>query len=105
MEERLRLEDLIARRAGERLGRNLSSDRIVIDVPERISFEIDIPILGDDGRWEAGAAYAPARHLFADRQGGDFPGSLRRISVSGWRDEETLAALGRIDFSEYLAPE
>ncbi len=99
-EARLRMEEEIARRAGRLMGRNLPPDRIVIDVPERISFEIDIPILVDGAREDR--IRAPGSNLFADKTGGDFPGSLRRISVSGCREEDALAAFGKIDFSELL---
>jgi HD superfamily phosphohydrolase len=100
VDARLLLEEEIARRAGRLMGRNLPSDRIVIDVPERISFELDIPIIGIE---EMGV-HVPGSNLFAGKKGGDFPGSLRRISISGCREEDALAAFGKMDFSEFLAP-
>jgi hypothetical protein len=88
---RLRLEEKISAEIG------VPADRIVIDVPERISFEIDIPIVGrEDPRRPSPA------NLFSGRQGTEFPASLRRISLSCGREEGILAAAGGADFSTYL---
>ncbi|MGA2976377.1 MAG: HD domain-containing protein [Spirochaetia bacterium] len=96
---RLELERMIAEEAGSVLGRAVPPQCIIVDVPERLSFEISIPVI-DPGQTEPDEADPGATSYVFDRMGGDdFPRSFRAISVSARRDEDLLAALARMDLS------
>jgi HD superfamily phosphohydrolase len=101
VEARLGLEERIAREASVRARGSFPTDSIVIDLPERISFEMEIPVLEAGGR-SPSAPSAPS--IFACKGAEDFPQSLRCITVNARRDEETLAALGGFDFKRFLSP-
>jgi HD superfamily phosphohydrolase len=94
---RLLLEREIADEAGQALGRRIPEERIIVDVPERISFEINIPVI-DPGQSEPEESDAgDSSHVFGRLGHEDFPRSLRCISVSAQRDEGLLAVLARMD--------
>jgi HD superfamily phosphohydrolase len=96
VEARLELEGRIAAAAAEVLHRPVPSEEVVVDVPERISFEFDVPIHGE-------AETAAADTVFGDRPLADLPASLRCISVSVARDEELAAALGAGEVARLLS--
>jgi len=97
---RTALEDRIAAEAGAVLGRPVPSESVVVDVPERISFEADIPVVdGPTGRPEG-----EARAAFADRALADLPASLRCITLSIAREEDLAAAMGSIDLARLIPP-
>ncbi len=97
---RLLLEERIAREASAAARKSFSADSIVIDLPERISFDMEIPVL-EDGSYQKTSRTST---IFAAKGAEDFPQSLRCITVNGRRDGDTLEILGRIDFSRYLSP-
>jgi uncharacterized protein len=102
--ERLKLELAVAREAAASLGRDVPPEAIVVDVPERISFELKLPVLDlgsqdDPGETDAGEASYVFNRIGHD----DFPRSLRAISISARRDEALLAVLRRMDLARYLA--
>jgi uncharacterized protein len=100
---RLALEQVIAREAGRVLGRPVPAESIVVDVPERISFELHLPVI-DPSLEEPADMEAGSESFVFGRLGHDeFPRSLRAVSVSARRDEDLLAALGRMDLAGYLA--
>jgi HD superfamily phosphohydrolase len=103
IEERLLLEERIAGEAAGILGGRVSANHVIVDVPERISFEIEIPILEKTGS-PHGFLRTDEPHIFAGRGSEDMPRSLRCISVCAQRNEDVLAALAKIDLSRYLAP-
>jgi uncharacterized protein len=92
---RLELERRIASEAGALLGRAVSAHEIVVDVPERISFEIDIPVI-DPPHYRSPAGL-DVSSVFGRIEGADFPRALRTVSLSARRDEPLLAALARLD--------
>jgi HD superfamily phosphohydrolase len=100
---RLGLERELAAEAGRRLGREVPTECIVVDVPERISFETAIPVV-DPTQLEPEEAETgdpiSAFHRFGD---GDFPSSLRCISVSARRDPDLLSVLARMDLARRFA--
>ena len=98
---RLELEQRIALEAGNLLGRPVSPDSIVVDVPERISFEIDIPV--SEPPLYRSPAGLDASSVFGRIEGADFPRALRTVSLCARRDEALLAALGRLDLSRAIS--
>ena len=102
--ERLRLEREIAAEAARMLGRAVPPEWIVVDVPERLSFDVEIPVI-DPASEEAEEPETGTRSsLFRTMEHGDFPGSLRSISVSARRDPELLGALPRMALERRFAP-
>jgi hypothetical protein len=99
---RLDVERRIAGEAGAVLGRRVPEEDVVIDVPERISFDIDIAVRGG----EEGVALCPRitrpASLFSDRGEEDFPRSLRCISVAVRRNPDLLSMLAGYDFSAIM---
>jgi uncharacterized protein len=95
---RTALEDRIAAEAAEVLGRPVPSGSVVVDVPERISFEADIPVMDDPHA----RAEGEARAAFADRALADLPGALRCITLSIAREEDLAAAMGSVDLARLL---
>ncbi len=101
--ERLKLELRIAGDAARAIGRAVPPEAIVVDVPERISFELRLPVI-DPAQAEPDETDAgEASHVFNRVGHDDFPRSLRSISVSARRDDELLRALERTGLSRYLA--
>jgi HD superfamily phosphohydrolase len=107
---RLALEQVIAKEAGRVLGREVPADCIVVDVPERISFDLDIPVI-DPGRAEpketrqerGTESHAGEASFIFDRLGHEeLPRSLRTIAVSARRDDDLLDALGMIDLGRHF---
>ncbi len=92
------LEDRIAAEAAEVLGRPVPTESVVVDVPERISFEADIPVVDD----AHARAEGEARAAFADRALADLPGALRCITLSIAREEDLAAAMGSVDLARLL---
>ena len=93
---RTALEDRIAAEAAAVLGRPVPAESVVVDVPERISFEADIPVV-DDPHARAGGE---TRAAFADL--GDLPGALRCITLSVAREEDLAAAVDSLDLARLL---
>jgi HD superfamily phosphohydrolase len=98
--ERLALEAEMARDLSSALGRRVPRESVIVDVPERISFEIDIPL--SDPAGPGNAAGLDASPLFGRLGGADFPRALRAISVCVRREQDLVDALGRLDMSRYL---
>jgi HD superfamily phosphohydrolase len=97
-QERAALEDRIAAEAAEVLGRPVPAESVVVDVPERISFEADIPVVDDPG----GRPEGETRAAFADRALADLPGALRCITLSIAREEDLAAAMSSLDLARLL---
>jgi HD superfamily phosphohydrolase len=101
---RLALEQEIAEEAGGALGRTVTPDCIVVDIPERISFDLSIPVI-DPGSAEPEETDAgDTSHVFNRMGHEDFPRSLRTITVSARRDAELLEALARTDLARRFTP-
>ncbi len=98
--ERLGLEAAMAQELSTAIGRRVPPESVVVDVPERISFEIDIPLSDPQGPGNAVGLDASA--VFGKLGGADFPRALRAISVCARREQDLVDALGRLDMRRYL---
>jgi len=92
---RIEAEEALAREVGHRLGRRLPVGAVIIDVPERTPFEIDLPVI--DPATGAAVPQREAVTVFRDREREDFPAAIRSISVNALRDEEVLDALATLE--------
>jgi hypothetical protein len=106
---RLATEQAIAREASRLLGRPVPAWSIIIDIPEPISFEIDLPVLeSEEGRGaEPGSEgperpssrirpFAEAESVFTEATVRGFGSALRRISLIAEADPELVSALERL---------
>jgi HD superfamily phosphohydrolase len=100
---RLVLEREIAAEAGRALGREVPQESIVVDVPERLSFDVAIPVVDPAQRESEDAETADPVPVFPRLGSGDLPSSLRSISVSASRDPDLLAILARMDLGRRFA--
>jgi HD superfamily phosphohydrolase len=100
---RLAAEQAIAREAARVLGRPVPDWSIIIDIPEPISFEIDLPVL------EAGEAgnsrpFAESDSVFTEATVRGFGRALRRVALIAEADPELGAALERLGGIRLLEP-
>jgi uncharacterized protein len=103
IDARLALEERLAKEAGGLIGTAVSPECIIVDVPERLSFELSIPVI-DPGRAEPARGDAAETGSVFDGMGReDFPRSLRTVSVNVRRDPELLSAIERIDLSARIS--
>ena len=80
----------------------METESILVDVPERISFELSVPVI-DPGSAEPEEMDAGDTSYIFSRMGHqDFPRSLRTISISARRDDELLRAIPRLELSRYF---
>jgi HD superfamily phosphohydrolase len=99
---RLGLEREIAAEAGKTLGRSVPQESIIVDVPERLSFDVSIPVVDPAQRDSEEAESADPVPLFPRLGNGDLPGSLRMISVSARREPDLLAFLARAELPRHF---
>jgi len=100
---RLSLEREIAMEAGRILGRTVGPESIIVDVPERLSFDVEIPVV-DPGQTDSEDAETGSPESPLNRMGqGDFPRSLRSISISARRDPDLLSVLAGMDLARRFA--
>jgi HD superfamily phosphohydrolase len=99
---RMALEKEIATEAGKLTGRVVEPECILVDVPERISFELSVPVIDPVSAEPEERDAGDTSYLFGRMGHEDFPRSLRTISVSARRDEALLGALPRLDLSRYF---
>ena len=92
IDARLRIEEEIAKEAGRVTGKTVSPECIIVDVPERLSFELSIPVIdpGSSERGEWGASESGSVFDGLGRE--DLPRTLRTISVNVRRDPDLLSA-------------
>ncbi len=100
--ERLAFEERIAREAGTVAGRKIPADSIVVDVPERVSFDFDVPVIDPDSGKALARDGLEKSSLFAGMGSDDLPRSIRCISVCARRDDSLMKALEKINFEEIL---
>jgi len=109
---RLAAEQAIAREASRILGRPVPAWSIIIDIPEPISFEIDLPVLeSEEGRGTGPRSerpgdlssrssrvrpFAEAESVFTEATVRGFGSALRRVSLIAEADPELAAALERL---------
>ncbi len=81
LRERLRFEGALARALGAP-GRAVPAEAVIVDLPESISFEIDLPILPHtEAGEEAGVPFGEAGSVFDSRFVLELPRTLRRLTV------------------------
>ncbi len=102
IEARLELESRIAAEAAAILGRAVPPECIIVDVPERLSFDVGIPVV-DPSRPSPRRRSRGPSSVFNRMGQGDFPQSLRSISVSARADPDLLAVLLRMDLARHFA--
>jgi HD superfamily phosphohydrolase len=100
LSDRLLVETHIAREIEKITGSHVSTEEVIIDIPERISFELDVPVLqsneeGDISFKETGSVFNHALVKNVSR-------TLRHISVSVIRKHEILEAIGKVHIAELL---
>ncbi len=101
--QRLTVEERIAAEAGSMAGKHFKPECVIVDVPERVSFDFDVPVIEPSSGQALAARDAKNRSVFSRMGGADLPGSIRFISVSASRDDVLMAALEKLDFGEMLA--
>lgn len=99
--ERMAVEEELAREAGRKLGRRVEPQEVVIDLPEPISFEIDVPVL-DQGTGTL-VPFRQSESVFSEQVIEGFRRSLRTVSLCCSRDEALIDALRAIG-EERLGP-
>jgi len=102
--ERLEREREIAREVSRSAGRTVAPQEILIDIPEPISFEIDLPVLDAGGS----RPFASSESVFSEGAVREIARSLRRVSLIAEADPGLAAALNRLDPERLLglsAPE
>jgi HD superfamily phosphohydrolase len=90
--ERLERERQIAREASRSVGRTVAPQEILIDIPEPISFEIDLPVLNAGGS----RPFAASESVFSEGTIQEIARSLRRVSLIAETDPGLAAALARL---------
>lgn len=103
VKQRLLVEEHIAREAGSIAGKRIEPECVIVDVPERVSFDFDVPIVEPGSGQTIAAAASENRSVFSGMGGDDLPRSIRCISVSASRDDALMAALEKLDIEEILA--
>ncbi|MBN1696831.1 MAG: HD domain-containing protein [Spirochaetales bacterium] len=99
--ERLAAETRIAREIGKISGHPTGTEDIVIDIPEHITFEIDVPLLHNNG--DGNITFRESGSVFSDTVVGTIAGTLRFVTVSVARREEILESIHKIDIAALLA--
>ncbi|MBA7626174.1 hypothetical protein ES703_33618 [subsurface metagenome] len=94
LEKRLQFEEELAREVRRLIGRNVSPEAIVIDIPEPISFEIDLPVY-DPGEAKS-VRFNESGSVFDRGVVEGFSRTLRCVSLICLRDEEIVNALERL---------
>ena len=87
--ERLEREREIAKEAARSVGRAVAPQEILIDIPEPISFEIDLPVLNPEGS----RPFAESESIFSEGAVQEIARSLRRVSLIAEADPGLAAAL------------
>jgi len=77
LEARIETEARIAYMIARRTGVPVMPHEVIIDIPEPISFEIDLPILDEDGS----VSFIDSGSVFTPRVMEDFTRNLRKIRV------------------------
>jgi HD superfamily phosphohydrolase len=87
--ERLEREREIAREASRPAGRTVAPQEILIDIPEPISFEIDLQVLNPEGS----RPFAASQSIFSEGAVREIARSLRRVSLIAEAESGLAAAL------------
>jgi HD superfamily phosphohydrolase len=90
----LKLEARLAARVSKIIGRAVGEEEIIIDLPERISFEIDLPLY--DEELAESVSFKNSRSVFSEQVVSGFTNSLRHISLIAARDDQLVSALNKM---------
>lgn len=100
LSERLKVEKFILNRINEITGSKINYDQIIIDIPEAISFEIDVPVLKTGKKEDI--PYKTAGSVFTEDTVNIFTQTLRFVSISLKREDNILKAMEKIDFNNII---
>jgi HD superfamily phosphohydrolase len=92
-ERRLEYEAELASAAGRVLGRTVTPEEVIIDVPERQSFEIDLAVREED-EW---IPYERSASIFGGAVVEGFTGALRQVSLLCPDRDDLASALASLD--------
>jgi HD superfamily phosphohydrolase len=98
--DRLGFEEDLARAVGKIVGRSLPVQSLIVDVPEPINFEINLPVLQAEGSEVTVDEHS--RSVFNRKSVRSFVHSLRTISLFAEQEDELDRALGKIDAKKIL---
>jgi len=98
---RLGFEEDLGREVEKLLGRQLSLESLIIDVPEPINFEVHLPVLQADTG--AVTPYDRSRSVFNRNSVRAFVNSLRTISLFAEGQEDLIDALAKIGVKGVLS--
>jgi len=98
--ERLEVEKYIINRIKEITGIKINYDQIIIDIPEKISFEIDVPVFKTGKKDDI--PYKTAGSIFTEDTVNVFTQTLRFISISIIRQNDILNAIGKINLNNII---
>ena len=106
LEKRKIIEDRLRERISQLLGKEIEEHEIILDIPESVSFEVNMPILTKDG---VEVAYPGSRTVFTPRVVEEFTQTLRILRLSLPKHLQELLASKAPDFDlrqelEQLAP-
>ena len=93
LESRLEYEASLAAAAGRALGRQVMPEEVIIDVPERQSFEIDLPIK-DEEDW---VPYERSGTVFTEAVVEGFSGALRHVALLCPDRDDIAGALAALE--------
>jgi uncharacterized protein len=93
LEQRLEYEASLAAQAGRTLGRKVQPEEVIIDVPEPVSFEIDLPIR-EENAW---VPYERSSTVFSEDVVRGFSGALRQITLLCPDRDDIAGALAALD--------
>jgi hypothetical protein len=92
---RMDIENLIARELSDKTGIPVHTEDIIIDIPEKISFEIDVPVHQDNNR---GAIwFENSGSVFTPDTISNFVHTLRHITISIRKDEILFREIKKLD--------
>ena len=100
LETRLELEARVAEEVSRLTGALVPSHAVIVDIPEPIRFEIDVPVVFQDARRTA--SYQESGSVFSPQIVRGFAGTLRRIALIADVDPELQEALIRIGPAKIL---
>jgi HD superfamily phosphohydrolase len=85
-------ESAIARELSSLTGRRVEECDVIIDIPEQITFEIDLPIVSESGT----LAFSQTTNIFSQTPVKSLGESLRSVSLIVRRDDALLAAAEKL---------
>jgi uncharacterized protein len=100
LDDRMMKENLIAKELSRKTGSPVHTEDIIIDVPERISFEIDVPVQRHGDEEQVG--FRESGSVFAPETVSNFVHTLRHISISVKRDQALISGIKHLDLPAIL---